>query len=163
MGRCVGREARSMGYTGWYAPAMNCHRTAFNSRNFEYYSEDPYLSGKMAANVVRAVQQEKVIPYIKHFALNERETNARDQLFTWCDEQTMREIYLKPFEIAVKEGGALGVMSCFNYIGTVWAGGSPALLRRLLREEWGFQGIVVTDACMYPHMDVVQMLYRCPL
>lgn len=159
MGRCIGQEARSMGYTGWYAPAINCHRTAFNSRNFEYYSEDPYLSGKIAANVVRAVQQEKVIPYIKHFALNERETNARDQLFTWCDEQTMREIYLKPFEIAVKEGGALGVMSCFNYIGTVWAGGSPALLRRLLREEWGFQGIVVTDACMYPHMDVVQMLY----
>lgn len=81
------------------------------------HTGDPLLSGKTAAQVVRGVQEHKMITYIKHFALNERETNARNQLFTWCGEQAMREIYLRPFELAVREGGALGVMSCFNYIG----------------------------------------------
>lgn len=159
MGDSIGREGRAMGYSGWYAPAMNCHRTAFNSRNFEYYSEDPLLSGKTAAQVVRGVQEHKIITYIKHFALNERETNARNQLFTWCGEQAMREIYLRPFELAVRKGGALGVMSCFNYIGHTWAGGNRALIHDLLVEEWGFEGTVVTDACLYPHMDVTQMIY----
>ncbi len=159
MGSAVGTEANVMGYQGWYAPAMNCHRTAFNSRNFEYYSEDPLLSGKNAAAVVAAVQSHKVIPYIKHFALNERETNVRNQLFTWCSEQAMREIYLKPFELAIREGGALAVMSSFNYIGHTWAGGSKALLTKLLREEWGFEGTVITDACLYPYMKVDQMVY----
>lgn len=159
MGSRVGAEGRAMGYRGWYAPAMNLHRTAFNSRNFEYYSEDPLLSGKTAARVVQGVQSHKVGVYIKHFALNERETNARSQLFTWCGEQAMRELYLRPFELAVREGGAWGVMSCFNYIGHTWAGGSRALLTDLLRGEWGFSGAVVTDACLYPHMDVTQMVY----
>lgn len=159
MGDRVGREGNAMGFGGWYAPAMNLHRTAFNSRNFEYYSEDPLLSGKTAAQVVCGVQEHHIITYIKHFALNERETNARNQLFTWCGEQAMRELYLKPFELAVIEGGAWGVMSCFNYIGHTWAGGSKELLTGLLRKEWGFEGIVVTDACLYPHMDVAQMIY----
>lgn len=148
-----------MGYQGWYAPSMNCHRTAFNSRNFEYYSEDPLLSGKIAANVVKQLQSRKIVPYIKHFALNERETNARDQLFTWCSEQAMREIYFLPFEMAVREGHSLGVMSSFNYIGHTWAGGNRALLTELLRKEWGFEGTVVTDACLYPYMNVAQMIY----
>lgn len=155
----VGKSANVMGYAGWYAPSMNCHRTAFNSRNFEYYSEDGLLAGKIAANVVKGVQSHHVNVFIKHFALNERETNARSQLFTWCGEQAMREIYFKPFELSVKEGGALGVMSSFNHIGHTWAGGSPALLTDLLVKEWGFQGCVVTDACLYPHMDVMQMVY----
>lgn len=159
LGSAVGAEGNAMGFSGWYAPAMNCHRTAFNSRNFEYYSEDPILSGKIAAGVVKALQEKKVVPYIKHFALNERETNTRDQLFTWCNEQAIREIYLRPFEFAVREGGSLGIMSSFNYIGHTWAGGSKALLRHVLREEWGFQGAVVTDACLYPYMDVCQMVY----
>lgn len=159
MGDCVGCEGNAMGYAGWYAPAMNLHRTAFNSRNFEYYSEDPILSGRTAMQVVRGVQGRGVNVHIKHFALNERETNARNQLFTWCGEQAMRELYLRPFELAVREGGALGVMSCFNYIGHTWAGGSRALLTDLLRKEWGFEGMVVTDACLYPHMDVTQMVY----
>ena len=107
-GTGVGCEAKAMGYDGWYAPSMNCHRTAFNSRNFEYYSEDGFLSGKIAAHVVKNVQDHKVNVFIKHFALNERETNARDQLFTWCGEQAMREIYFKPFELAVREGGSRG-------------------------------------------------------
>lgn len=159
MGDSLGVEGNAMGYQGWYAPSMNCHRTAFNSRNFEYYSEDPLLAGKTAANVVKALQSHKIVPYIKHFALNERETNTRDQLFTWCSEQAMREIYLRPFELAVREGGSLGVMSSFNYIGHTWAGGSKALLTDLLRGEWGFEGAVVTDACLYPYMDVGQMVF----
>ena len=158
MGEAVGEEGHAMGYRGWYAPAMNLHRTAFNSRNFEYYSEDPLLSGKTAAQVVRGAQSKHVGVYIKHFALNERETNTRDQLFTWCGEQAMRQLYLRPFELAVKEGGAWGVMSSFNYIGRTWAGGNSALLTGLLRGEWGFEGAVVTDACVYPYMDVVQMV-----
>lgn len=159
MGDALGAEGNAMGYQGWYAPSMNCHRTAFNSRNFEYYSEEPLLAGKMAANVVKTLQQHRIVPYIKHFALNERETNTRDRLFTWCSEQAMREIYLRPFEIAVREGGSLGVMSSFNYIGHTWAGGNKALLTDLLRNEWGFEGAVVTDACLYPYMDVSQMVY----
>ena len=159
LGNAVGIEGNAMGYQGWYAPSMNCHRTAFNSRNFEYYSEDPLLSGKIAANVVKQLQSHKIVPYIKHFALNERETNARDQLFTWCSEQAMREIYFLPFEMAVREGHSLGVMSSFNYIGHTWAGGNRALLTELLRKEWGFEGTVVTDACLYPYMNVAQMIY----
>lgn len=159
VGERIGTEGRCMGYQGWYAPALNCHRTAFNSRNFEYYSEDPFLSGKTGANVTLGVQKQGVMVYLKHFALNEREANARNQLFTWCSEQAIREIYLRPFEIAVKEGKALGIMSSFNYIGHTWAGGNKALLDDLLRKEWGFQGAVVTDACLYPHMDVEQMVY----
>lgn len=155
----VGREANAMGYSGWYAPSVNCHRTPFNSRNFEYYSEDGFLAGIMAANVVKGVQSHKVNVFLKHFALNERETNARNQLFTWCNEQAMREIYLKPFELAIREGGAGGIMSSFNYIGHTWAGGHKGLLTELLDKEWGFKGCVVTDACLYPHMDVVQMVY----
>ena len=158
MGEAVGAEGYAMGYRGWYAPAMNLHRTAFNSRNFEYYSEDPLLSGITAANVIRGAQSKKVGVYIKHFALNERETNTRDQLFTWCGEQAMRQLYLRPFEIAVKKGGAWGVMSSFNYIGRTWAGGNSALLTDLLRKEWGFEGAVITDACVYPYMNVVQMI-----
>lgn len=159
LGDSLGAEANAMGYQGWYAPAMNCHRTAFNSRNFEYYSEDPFLAGKTAAAVVKGLQAHKVVPYIKHFALNERETNTREQLFTWCNEQAMREIYLRPFELAVREGGTLAVMSSFNYIGHAWAGGNEALLTDLLRGEWGFEGAVVTDACLYPYMKVEQMVY----
>ena len=159
MGDSLGTEGNAMGYQGWYAPSMNCHRTAFNSRNFEYYSEDPLLSGKTAANVVKSLQAHGIVPYIKHFALNERESNTRDQLFTWCNEQAMREIYLRPFELAVREGGSLGVMSSFNYVGHTWAGGNKVLLTDLLRGEWGFKGAVVTDACLYPYMDVAQMVY----
>ncbi|SDZ20220.1 beta-glucosidase [Evansella caseinilytica] len=159
MGTSIGIEAQAFGYSGWYAPAMNIHRTPFNGRNFEYYSEDGVLSGKIAAGVVSGAREKGVISYIKHFALNERELGARETLFTWANEQAIREIYLKPFEIAVKEGGTLGVMSSFNYIGHDWAGGHEGLLTEVLRNEWGFEGLVITDANMYPHMDVMQMLY----
>ena len=158
MGVSVGTEAQAFGYNGWYSPSMNIHRTPFNGRNFEYYSEDGVLSGKIAAGVVKGATEKGVITYIKHFALNERENGVRSQLFTWANEQAIREIYLKPFELAIKEGGSLGVMSSFNYIGLNWAGGHKGLLTEVLRNEWGFEGVVITDANMYPHMNVLQMI-----
>lgn len=159
MGTSVGEEAQAIGFTGWYAPAMNIHRTAFNGRNFEYYSEDGVLAGMIARNVVSAVSDKGVICYVKHFAVNDRESDDRQQLFTWVSEQAMREIYLKPFEMAVKDGGSRGVMSSFNYIGKEWAGASYALLTEVLRDEWGFDGVVVSDAAVYGYMDPVAGIY----
>lgn len=159
MGTSVGAEAQANGYAGWYAPAMNTHRTAFNGRNFEYYSEDPVLAGTTAAGVIRGATEAGVITFMKHFALNDRESNTRSQLFTWTNEQAAREIYLKPFELAVKEGGSLAAMSSFNYLGATWTGGNRALLTDLLRDEWGFEGFVITDAGIYPFMNPVQAAY----
>ena len=147
MGVAIGKSAAELGTHVWYAPAANLHRNPLGGRNFEYYSEDPLLSGKMAAAVTRGAQSENVVVTIKHFALNDQETN-RFGVFTWCNEQAMRELYLKPFEIAVKEGEAYGIMSSLNRIGAQWCGGSYALLTQLLREEWGFDGMVITDAYM---------------
>ena len=144
-GESIGKMADEMGVSGWYAPAMNTHRSAFAGRNFEYYSEDGLLSGKMAANAVSGAKEYGVYAYLKHFALNDQEGNRNRMLCTWSNEQAIREIYLKPFEIAVKEGGATGVMSAFNYIGTRYAGAMPELLNTVLRDEWGFRGMVLTD------------------
>lgn len=144
-GASIGEMADEMGVSGWYAPAMNIHRSAFAGRNFEYYSEDGLLSGKIAAQAVIGAEQYGVYGYIKHFVLNDQETNRQSMLCTWCNEQAMREIYMKPFEIAVKEGGAKAVMSAYNYIGTTWAAGDYDLLTTVLRNEWGFQGMVITD------------------
>jgi len=132
------------GYNGWYAPGNNIHRSPFSGRNFEYYSEDPLLAGTICANVVNGAQSKGVFVMMKHFALNDQETN-RANLATWATEQTMREIYLKSFEIAVKDGGATGMMSAFNRIGYAWAGFSYSLLTEVLRDEWGFNGVVITD------------------
>ena len=144
-GQSIGKMADEMGVSGWYAPAMNIHRSAFAGRNFEYYSEDGLLSGKMAANAIIGANEYGVYAYMKHFALNDQESNRLSMLCTWSNEQAIREIYLKPFELAVKEGGTGAVMSSFNYIGTHWAGGSSSLLQTVLRDEWGFQGFVLTD------------------
>ena len=144
-GESIGKMADEMGVSGWYAPAMNIHRSAFAGRNFEYYSEDGLLSGKIAANAVVGAEKYGVYAYLKHFALNDQETNRTSMLCTWSNEQAIREIYLKPFEICVKEGKAKAVMSSFNYIGTRWAGGSEELCNTVLRDEWGFQGFVLTD------------------
>jgi beta-glucosidase len=154
MGEAVGEEGLKGGVNGWYAPAMNTHRSPFGGRVFEYYSEDGVLGGEIAAQVVAGATSRGMITYIKHFALNDQETNRTDDngLMTWASEQAMREIYLKPFEIAVKQGGALGVMSAFNRIGTTWAGGSGALLQDVLRDEWGFRGAVITDFNLVPFM-----------
>ncbi|MDR1468004.1 MAG: glycoside hydrolase family 3 C-terminal domain-containing protein [Spirochaetaceae bacterium] len=159
-GTMVGNEALEMGVQGWYAPAMNTHRNAFAGRNFEYFSEDGFLSGKMAAAETAGAKSKGVYGYIKHFALNDQETNRIDKVCTWATEQTIREIYLKPFELSVKEGGAAAVMSSFNFIGGTWAGGCPELLTTVLRGEWGFRGMVLTDYFGgYGYMDADQAIY----
>lgn len=144
-GDSIGKMADEMGVSGWYAPAMNTHRSAFAGRNFEYYSEDPLLSGKIASESVKGAANHGVYAYIKHFALNDQETNRNYQLMTWADEQAVREIYLHPFEICVKEGGARAVMSAFNHYGITPAYASTKMLNSILRDEWGFKGMVLTD------------------
>ncbi|MCX4312301.1 MAG: glycoside hydrolase family 3 C-terminal domain-containing protein [Clostridia bacterium] len=147
-------------YSGWYAPAMNLHRSQFAGRNFEYYSEDGCLSGKLASEVVAGASEKGVYTFMKHFALNDQETD-RDTvngLVTWANEQAMRETYFKPFEMCVETGKATAVMSAFNRIGTVWAGGNYNLLTRLLRDEWGFRGMVITDFNVNTYMDADQMI-----
>lgn len=146
MGESSGKEARAYGIHGWYAPALNIHRTPQGGRNFEYFSEDPLLNGKMGAAITKGAQDQGIIVFLKHFALNEQETNARSGIMVWSNEQAIRELHLKPFEIAVKEGGANGMMSSFSYIGPEWAGENDALLRSVLRDEWGFEGVVSSDA-----------------
>ena len=158
-GRSIGKMADEMNTTGWYAPAMNNHRSAFAGRNFEYYSEDGVLSGKMAAKAIQGAEEFGVYAYMKHFALNDQEANRCDMLCTWADEQSIREIYLKPFEISVKEGGCDAVMSSFNYIGHKWAGACDELLNKVLRDEWGFVGMVLTDYFgVYGYMDADQAI-----
>lgn len=158
-GSSIGRMADDLDVSGWYAPAMNIHRSAFSGRNFEYYSEDAVLSGKLAAQAVQGAETHGVYAYIKHFAMNDQETNRNTMLCTWSNEQAIREIYLKPFELAVKEGGADAVMSSFNYIGGQWAGASNALCNTVLRDEWGFKGMVLTDYFgVYGYMDADQAI-----
>ena len=144
MGKCVGIEARDLGTDIWYAPGVNIHRNPMGGRNYEYYSEDPIISGTMASAVITGCYSEGLIVTIKHFVMNDQESH-REGVFTWADEQTMREIYLKAFEIPIKESPCYGVMSAFNRIGTNWCGGSSALLNDLLRGEWGYEGFVVSD------------------
>lgn len=144
-GEMIGDMAHDMHVAGWYAPAMNIHRNAFSGRTFEYFSEDSLLSGVMASSEISGAKSKGVYSFMKHFALNDQETKRTEMLCTWTNEQTMREIYLKPFEMSVKEGGAQAVMSSFNYIGNTYAGADSALLQTVLRGEWGFKGFVLTD------------------
>lgn len=144
-GTSIGKMADDMNVSGWYAPAMNIHRSAFAGRNFEYYSEDGVLSGAMAANAIMGSQEQGVYAFMKHFALNDQETNRTSMLCTWSTEQAIREIYLKPFEKCIKDADCHAVMSAFNYIGTTYAGSCPELLIDVLRGEWGFVGMVLTD------------------
>lgn len=144
-GEMIGDMAHDMRVAGWYAPAMNIHRGAFSGRTFEYFSEDSLLSGVMASNEIAGAKEKGVYSFMKHFALNDQETNRTNMVCTWADEQAIREIYLKPFEMSVKEGGAQAVMSSFNYIGYTYAGASNNLLNTVLRDEWGFKGFVLTD------------------
>lgn len=145
MGVCMAEQGQDIGVSGWYAPALNLHRSPFGGRNFEYFSEDSVLSGLLAANIVGGAEENGLYCFVKHFALNDQETNRIGKLCTWANEQSIRETYLKPFEIAVKEGGATAMMSSYTYIGTEWAGTNKALLTDVLRGEWGFCGTVITD------------------
>lgn len=146
-GSAIGAEYRDCKIYGWYGPAMNTHRNPFGGRNFEYYSEDGVLGGLMASQVINGSSEQGVYAYIKHFALNEQEMNRCSFLLTYADEQAIREIYLKPFELCVKNylTRSLAVMSAFNFIGSVYCGANPNLLNNVLRDEWGFEGMVMTD------------------
>ena len=178
MGIAVGEESlvEENDIQGWYAPALNIHRSPFSGRNFEYYSEDPVLSGKIACEVVEGAAEKGCYAYVKHFALNDTEIKRTTNHCIWADEQTMREIYLKPFRYVVENAvtemkyisdvngtvatrkmpACTAVMSSFNRIGTTWAGGSYPLMTKLLRDEWGFRGLVISDFNLYGYMDADQ-------
>lgn len=165
LGEAIGDEAligdeRGDGtpYSGWYAPGVNIHRSLFGGRVGEYYSEDPFLTGIMGSSVIQGARSKGVYPMVKHLAVNEQET-SRSGVSTWLDEQALREIYLKPFEYTVKIGQATGMMSSFNRIGAVWAGGDYRLLTEVLRDEWGFKGTVISDFNTGGHMNSKQMVY----
>ena len=147
LGLAMGQEYADVNNYGVYGPAMNTHRSAFAGRNFEYYSEDGVLAGKLAAAQVNAMATKGTYNYIKHFALNDQETNRCAFLLTYSNEQAIREIYLKPFELCIKnfDGTQIAVMSSFNWIGTVPACANEDTLTTILRNEWGFQGMVITD------------------
>ena len=141
-GECMGKISQEMGAEGWYAPGMNTHRTAFGARNYEYFSEDGVLAGNMGAKAVEGARKYGVYSYIKHFALYEG--NAK-MVSVWSNEQAIRETYLKPFEISVKQGGANAVMVSWSFLGDKWTGECSNLMNTVLREEWGFRGMALTD------------------
>ena len=141
-GECMGKISQEMGAEGWYAPGMNTHRTAFGARNYEYFSEDGVLAGNMGAKAVEGARKYGVYSYIKHFAMYEG--NAK-MVSVWSNEQAIREIYLKPFEISVKQGGANAVMVSWSFLGDKWTGENSNLMNAVLRDEWGFRGMALTD------------------
>ena len=197
IGQMVGKEGAVNDMSGWYAPGLNTHRSFFGGRNFEYFSEDPFLAGKLCAKEVSGAADYGVFCYIKHFAMNDQEAFARSWccgmhmdasldryknpewiLMTWATEQTMREVYLKAFEIAIKEAvtdlsytdeqgqthtvsnfrAATGVMTAFSCVGNTWSGGNNALLQTVLRDEWGFRGTALTDYALHDFMYPDQMI-----
>ncbi len=141
-GACMGKMSREMGAHGWYAPGINTHRTPFGARNYEYFSEDGTLAGNMCAQAVSGAKEHGVYSYIKHYALYEG--NGK-MVSVWANEQSIREIYLKPFEIAIKEGGANAVMVSWSFIGHKWVGECSEMMNTILRDEWGFRGMALTD------------------
>ncbi len=179
MGEAMADEILVTGMNGWHAPAMNTHRSPFGGRVFEYYSEDPLLAGTLGCAMVEAVFSRGIYAQMKHFCLNDQDTNRSAHLLTWANEQAIREIYARPFEIVVKNArgslpylddatgevktremsAAIAVMSSYNYIGATWAGGSHALCTELLRDEWGFEGHVVSDWSLYDYTNKNQAFY----
>ncbi len=157
----LGVKATGQTYSSVYAPGANIHRSPFGGRCSEYFSEDPFVSGKMAAGVIRGLQSKGVVPTIKHFAANEQETHRSiNGNLSWLTEQSLREIYLKAFEIALKESEGRGLMTSFNRIGTRWTGGDYRLVTDILRNEWGFRGYVICDFNTIPqYMNPKQMFY----
>lgn len=156
----IGDPASGQPYSSIYAPGVNIHRTPFGGRCSEYFSEDPFLSGMMAAYEIRGLQSKGVLPMLKHFAANEQETHRSiNGDCSWMTEQSLREIYLKSFELAVKNGSCRGVMSSFNRIGTRWTGGDYRLLTTILRDEWGFKGCVICDFNTVPQYMIPKQMY----
>ena len=159
VGESIGSEGLFQNVQGWYGPGMNTHRSPFGGRNFEYFSEDGYLAGKIASSIVRGVSSKGIVTYIKHFALNEQEAD-RDTLFTSATEQSIREIYLKPFEMCIKEGHSMGIMTSKNRIGKVGAEANAALNNEIVRGEWGFKGTIITDAYTGQDCKTVDLMLR---
>lgn len=158
-GLIEGAQAGELGIEGWYAPAANMHRTPFGGRNYEYYSEDEYISGMMAAKTVEGSLDAGTYCYMKHLICYEQDS-MRDSLYTWMTEQALREIYLKPFEIAIEEGGLSGIMTSYNRLGAVWAGGSTALMTGIIREEFGFEGTIITDYSDHQNFMIMDQALR---
>lgn len=147
MGHTIGTQALQNGYMGWYAPAVNMHRSPFNGRNYEYYSEDSVLSGELCGSTVDGAQKAGTYCYVKHFICNDGESGTyRDSVYLWMPEQALREVYLEPFRTIVEKYDGVGLMTSYNRIGAVWAGGSKALLTGILG-EWGYHGGIITDYC----------------
>ncbi|MCR5546860.1 MAG: glycoside hydrolase family 3 C-terminal domain-containing protein [Lachnospiraceae bacterium] len=186
-GTMIGNEALEGGMNGWYAPSMNIHRTPYSGRNGEYFSEDPFLSGAVASNEILGCASKGVYAYIKHFAFNDQENHRGDRdgqyaIATWLNEQAAREIYLEPFELCMKAGNVeetyladngdgtyteqtreiracQAIMTAFNRVGNVWTGGCYPLITGIVRNEWDFDGLIITDnANTGVFMDGVQMI-----
>lgn len=166
MGEAVGEESLSSGIFGWWSPAINMHRSPFSGRNYEYYSEDPLLTGSLARAIVDGSASRGMVNMLKHFCVYDQETSRREHLCTWATEQTVREIYARPFEMVVKSpvrhavpaldastgeqtqtevNVPLSMMSCYSFLGNTWGGGREDLQTGLLRDEWGFDGVVLSD------------------
>jgi len=158
-GLIEGAQAGELGIEGWYAPAANMHRTPFGGRNYEYYSEDEYISGIMAAKTVEGSLDAGTYCYMKHLICYEQDS-MRDSLYTWMTEQALREIYLEPFKIAIEKGGLSGIMTSYNRLGAVWAGGSKALMTDVIRDEFGFQGCIITDYSDHQNFMIMDQALR---
>lgn len=161
MGAALGKEAKASNITGLYLPGVNIHRSPFGGRNFEYYSEDALVSGKIGSSLSKGAMDQGSYVFMKHFAMYDQETRRYEfptGAATWSTEQAMREVFLKPFEIAVKDSGITGIMSSYNRIGPKWVGESEALLQNVLRDEWGFRGTVISDFYKPQYMNVDQGL-----
>lgn len=151
LGVCIGEDSLALGVHGWYAPGIDIHRSPYSGRNFEYFSEDGFLSGKMGASIVNGARSKGCICYMKHFALNDQETN-RYGASIFVNEQAAREIFLKGFEMTVREGHSTAAMAAMNRIGATWVGAHKGLMTEILRNEWGFEGMVITDQASVPAM-----------
>ncbi|WP_197276433.1 glycoside hydrolase family 3 N-terminal domain-containing protein [Bacillus sp. JCM 19034] len=157
MGRLVGEDSIHSDVAGWYAPGVNLHRLPFGGRNFEYFSEDNFLSGQMGASIVAGAQSKGAFTTVKHFALNEQDTNRIGGAI-FANEQSIRELYLKPFEITVREANVSAAMASLNRIGARWSGAHEGLMTETLRNEWGFEGLVVTDQAsfsVFEYQDII--------
>lgn len=156
----IGDKATGQPYSSIYAPGVNIHRSPFGGRCSEYFSEDPFISGMMGAAEVQGIQSRGVLPTVKHFVANEQETHRSiGGDLSWLSEQALREIYLKPFEYTVKLGETRGIMTSFNRIGTRWTGGDYRLLTEILRNEWGFNGLVICDFNTIPQYMIPRMMF----
>lgn len=157
-GQAVAKEGNAFGNNGWYAPGMNIHRTPFEGRTGEYFSEDPFITGKMGGAVAAGAFSKGVYTYAKHFAFNEIETLRNGGMNCWMSEQAAREIYLKPFEIGIKDGGINGLMTSFMYMNGQWNGADFNLVSGIVRGEWNFKGVMNTDLAGPATMGAIRAL-----